>query len=167
MLSMLGRLTEKTQVHGRNGYVQCTKGNNSTRRQIRVMVHVFYKWSHSYLHLCVKFCYQSYSFCILQVVSWCFTFVRNFIIISRTVFNLQSGHEYMVEMAMFNVQKAITPKAGKPELQFMCSAYCFIVLYICVKFHENILDGIRVMEWTQMMEAMTNGWTLQSLEGIT
>ena len=93
--------------------------------------------------------------------------MRNFIIISRTVFNLQSGHEYMVEMAMFNVQKAITPKAGKPELQFMCSAYCFIVLYICVKFHENILDGIRVMEWTQMMEAMTNGWTLKILEGIT
>ena len=36
--------------------------------------------------------------------------------ISQTVFNLQSGHEYMVEMAVFNVQRAITPKLGKPEL---------------------------------------------------
>ena len=35
--------------------------------------------------------------------------------ISQTVFNLQSGHEYMVEMAKFNVQRAITPKVGKPE----------------------------------------------------
>ena len=38
--------------------------------------------------------------------------------ISQTVYNLQSGHEYMVEMAMFNVQKEITPKVGRTELQF-------------------------------------------------
>ena len=44
----------------------------------------------------------------------------------------------MVEMAMFNVQRAITPKVGKPELRFMCSALWLIVLYICVKFRENI-----------------------------
>ena len=57
---------------------------------------------------------------------------------------------------MFNIQKAITPKVGKVELQFMCSARHFIVLYFCVKFHENISDGIRVMEQTQMMEALTD-----------
>ena len=66
--------------------------------------------------------------------------------ISQTFFNLQSGHEYMVEMAMFNVQRSITPKVGKPELQFMCSAYRLMVLYICMKFRENIMKGIRVME---------------------
>ena len=59
------------------------------------------------------------------------------------VHNLQSGHEYMVEMAMLDVQMAITPKVGKPELRFMCSASHLIVLSICVKFHENI-------EWTQV-----------------
>ena len=32
------------------------------------------------------------------------TFVRNFIMISQTVFNLQSRHKYMVEMSMFNAQ---------------------------------------------------------------
>ena len=58
--------------------------------------------------------------------------------ISQTVFNLQSGHEYMVKMAMFNVQRAISPKVGKPELQFICFACCLIVVYICVKFGENI-----------------------------
>ena len=52
----------------------------------------------------------------------------------------------MVEMAIFNVQRAITPKVGKSELRFMYSARCLIVLYICVKFGEKISDGIRVME---------------------
>ena len=30
-----------TRAHGRNGYVQCLKGNNSKMRQTRVTVHVF------------------------------------------------------------------------------------------------------------------------------
>ena len=42
----------------------------------------------------------------------------------------------MVELAMFNVQRVITPKVGKPELWFMCSALRLIVLYICLKFRE-------------------------------
>ena len=54
----------------------------------------------------------------------------------------------MVKMAMLNVQRAIIPKVGKPELQFMCSACCIIVLYICMNFHETITNNIRVMEWT-------------------
>ena len=62
--------------------------------------------------------------------------------IPQTVFNLQSGHEYMVEMAMFNVQRAITPKEGNRELLFMCSVCRFMVLYICVKFCENITNGV-------------------------
>ena len=66
----------------------------------------------------------------------------------------------MVEMALFNVQRAITQKVGKLELQFMCSAHCLMVFYIYVKFGENISDGIRVMEWTQMMEALTDGQTV-------
>ena len=61
--------------------------------------------------------------------------------IFQMVFNLQSGHEYMVEMAMFNVQRAITPKVGKPALWFMCSTYRLMVLYISVKFRENVTNG--------------------------
>ena len=48
----------------------------------------------------------------------------------------------MVEMAMFNVQRAITPKVGKPELWFMFSACRLLLLYICVKLAENVSDGI-------------------------
>ena len=62
--------------------------------------------------------------------------------ISQTVFNLQ----YMVEMVMCNVQRTIIPKVGKPELRFMCSALCLMVLYICVKSRENITNAIRHME---------------------
>ena len=60
---------------------------------------------------------------------------------------LWSRHEYMVEMAMSNVQRAMTSKVGKPES--MCSAHHPMVLYIVVKFPENISNGIRVKEWTQ------------------
>ena len=67
--------------------------------------------------------------------------MRSFIKIFRTVFNLQSGHEYVVEMAMFNVQRALTPKVSKPDLRFMHFALCLIVLYNCVKFPENISNG--------------------------
>ena len=85
--------------------------------------------------------------CVLHFVSWCFTFVRSFIKISGMVFNL---HDNMIEMAMFNVQRAITPKVGKPELRFMCSARCLIMLYICVKFHENISNDLHLTERTQV-----------------
>ena len=49
--------------------------------------------------------------------------------ISYTIFNLQSEHEYMVEMDMFNVQRAITPRVGKPELRFCTSSHD--ALHLC------------------------------------
>ena len=76
--------------------------------------------------------------------------MRGFIKISGTVFNLQSGHEYMVEMAMLNALRGTTPKVGKPELRFMCSARRLIVLYICMKFRENISNGFKLTERTRV-----------------
>ena len=64
--------------------------------------------------------------------------------ISQTVLMLQSGHEYVAEMAIFNVRRAITPNVCNPELRFLCSACRLIVLNICVKFHENIFNGFEV-----------------------
>ena len=49
-----------------------------------------------------------------------------------------------------NVQRAITPKVGKPELWFMCSASYLMMLYICVKFLENITNGMGVLERTRV-----------------
>ena len=48
----------------------------------------------------------------------------------------------MVEVAVFNVQRAITPKVCNPELWFMRSACHHIVLNICMNF--NISDGFQV-----------------------
>ena len=93
--------------------------------------------------------------------------MRNFIIIPQTVFNLQSGHEYMVEMAMFNVQRAISPTVGKPELQFMYSECCLKVLYICVKFHEKKYHRLYQSFGADMNDGSADGWTLKISEGIT
>ena len=56
----------------------------------------------------------------------------------------------MVERAKFNVQRAITQEVGKPELRFMCSACCLMVLYICVKFGENISNSFQLKERTRV-----------------
>ena len=126
------QLTVWSQAQGRN--VPCSKGNNSKSRQTRVMVHVFCRFT-----------------------SQCFTCVRSFVKISWTVFNLQNRHKYIVEM--ISVQRATTPKVEKPELEFVCCAHRFIMLYIRVKFGENILDSFRVMERIWMMEVVTDGQT--------
>ena len=47
-----------------------------------------------------------------------------------------------MEMAIFNIQRAITLKVGKQELNFMCSACCLTLFNICVKFHENICQAV-------------------------
>ena len=57
----------------------------------------------------------------------------------------------MVEMAIFNiynVERAVTPKVGLPELWFLCSACRLIVLYICKRIHENISNHFQLTGWT-------------------
>ena len=79
------QLTERTRVHGRNGYVQYLKDNNSKSRQTRVKIYMF------------------------------------------------------------------------------CSR--LIVFYICVRFGENIFEGMRVMERTRMMEVLTDDRTDRRMDG--
>ena len=38
---------------------------------------------------------------------------------SQTVLMLHGGQEYVVEMAIFNIQRAITPKECNPEVRFL------------------------------------------------
>ena len=52
--------------------------------------------------------------------------------ICQVVLDLWAGHEIV------NTHRAITPKVGKPELWFMCSAYSLMVFNFCVKFHESM-----------------------------
>ena len=50
-----------------------------------------------------------------------------------------------MEMAIFNIQRAITLKVGKQELRFMCSACRLMVFDICVKFHEKYQEVLKLM----------------------
>ena len=51
-------------------------------------------------------------------------------------------------MKIINTQRAITPKVGKPELWFMCSARHLMVFNVYVKFHENTSSCFKVMKRT-------------------
>ena len=52
----------------------------------------------------------------------------------------------MTWITIDNVQRAETPKAGKSELQFLSFANCIMLIYICIKFQENILNSFQVTE---------------------
>ena len=43
-----------------------------------------------------------------------------------------------------NVQRAVDPKAGISELWFLYFANCIMVIYICIKFQENISNSFQV-----------------------
>ena len=53
--------------------------------------------------------------------------------------------------------KGNNSKSRQTVFGFIYPVCCLIVLYICVKFHENFSDSIRVMERTRMMEALMDG----------
>ena len=52
---------------------------------------------------------------------------------------------YGADTKIVNTQRAITPKVGHPELRCMCSARRLMVFNVCVKFHEIMSSGFKVM----------------------
>ena len=58
-----------------------------------------------------------------------------------------------------NIQRAITQKVEKPELRFMCSARRLMVFNVCVKLHENVSSGFKVMERTRKLLTDTHTHT--------
>ena len=58
----------------------------------------------------------------------------------------------MTQITIYNVQRAITPKVGKPQLWFLCSACCLMVVNIHVNFHENISNGFQGMGRTRFYD---------------
>ena len=46
--------------------------------------------------------------------------------------NMSSGFKVMERTRKLLTQRAITPKVGKPELQFMCSVCHLMMFSICV-----------------------------------
>ena len=54
----------------------------------------------------------------------------------------------MTKITIYHVQRAITPKAGKPVMVHVSCTHLMVV-NISVKFHENTSNGFQVMGWTQ------------------
>ena len=54
-----------------------------------------------------------------------------------------------IRNSIANDQREITPKISKAELWFLCMTHRLIVLYNCMKFHYNSLNGCQVTERTQ------------------
>ena len=48
-------------------------------------------------------------------------------------------------MTIVKTHKTITPKVGKPELWFMRSARRLMVFNVCMKFHENMSSGFKLI----------------------
>ena len=57
----------------------------------------------------------------------------------------------MVEMAIFNIQRAITLKSGKTRVTVDVFCMSSHGVNICVKFHENMSSGFKVMERTRKL----------------
>ena len=64
-----------------------------------------------------------------------------------------------MDTKIVNRQRAITPKLGKAELRFMCSACHLMVFNICVKFHENMSSSFKVKERTRKLLTDTDTHT--------
>ena len=61
---------------------------------------------------------------------------------------------------MFNyVPKGIIQKLFKQGLWFLCMTRRIIVLYECMKFHRNILNGYQVIERTRFCDGQMDGRT--------
>ena len=64
--------------------------------------------------------------------------------------NMSSGFKIMERTRKLLTHKGqLTPKVRKPELRFMFSAHRLMVFNVCVKFHENMSSGFKVMERTR------------------
>ena len=74
--------------------------------------------------------------------------------------NVSSGFKVMERTRkIVNTKRAITQKVDEPELRFMCSARRLMVFNVCMKFHENMSSGFKVMERTRKLLTDTHTHT--------
>ena len=56
-------------------------------------------------------------------------------------FKLQSGRQFVKETATYKVQMDVTQKVSTQELWFLRSTRRLMLVNICMKIHEGILNG--------------------------
>ena len=52
-------------------------------------------------------------------------------------------------MTIVKVQRVITPEMYRQELRFLWLAHCLSMLYVSMKFHENVLNRFQVIDRTR------------------
>ena len=92
---------------------------------------------------------KSYGCSALQVTLGCLILSWNFMNISWTVLKLWCRHDFVKEIATYNVQRDETQKASIQELWFLQSACRLMLVNIHMKIHEDILNGFKdiVRKW--------------------
>ena len=63
-------------------------------------------------------------------------------------FKVIERHEFVTETATYKVQWDVTQKVSIQVLWFLHSACRLMLVNICVKFHEDTLNGLKVIERT-------------------
>ena len=56
------------------------------------------------------------------------------------------GHDFVTETDTYKVQRNVTQKVSIQELWFLHSACHLMLINICMKFHEDTLNGFKVIE---------------------
>ena len=64
------------------------------------------------------------------------------------VLKLLSGHDFVTETATYKVKRDLTQNVSIQELWFLHSACHLMLVNICMKFHEDILNGFKGIERT-------------------
>ena len=116
------KVTDWTRFCLRNCYLQSSKGHYSKSINTRVMI--------------LAFCMSS------NVGNICMKFHED---ILNGFWVTEPTRPYR-KIYCFQFQMTITPKIRNPELWVLRSACRLMLLYICVRFHENISNGFGV--WT-------------------
>ena len=91
--------------------------------------------------------------CSQELLFLCFTHYLMLLYISmkfhENILNAFLSYRVDTKLQLSNFKGRITQKMYRQELRFLCSAPCLMMLYISLKFHENILISFQVIELTQ------------------
>ena len=68
--------------------------------------------------------------------------------VSLKVLKLYSRHDFVTETDTYKIQRDVTKKIHIQELLFLHSASRPMLINICTKFHEDILNGFKDIERT-------------------
>ena len=64
------------------------------------------------------------------------------------VLKLQSGHDFVLETATYEVQRGIAQKSINTRVMVLAFCTSLMLVNICIKFHDDTLNGFQITEQT-------------------